>query len=118
MRHSASDVAHLPTRRLSTVIVALTLALASLAPASAAHAQSWHPAPGHTQLALWPRGVPDSQPARARETVTTTNARQLVAGRRWTYIENVSVPTITVYSPNARLNTHVAMLVFPGGGYQ
>jgi len=101
--------------RLTTV--ALAIAVTTLVTPSAAHAQGWHPAPGHTQLALWPRGVPDSQPAHAPETVTRYTKKP-VAGRPWTYIENVSVPTITVYSPSERLNTHAAVLVFPGGGYQ
>lgn len=41
----------------------------------------------------------------------------LVAGRPWTYISNVSRPTLTVYSPPGS-NTGAAVVVFPGGGYQ
>ena len=41
----------------------------------------------------------------------------LVAGRPWTYISNVSRPTLTVYSPTGK-NTGAAVIVFPGGGYQ
>jgi len=41
----------------------------------------------------------------------------LVAGKPWTYIRNVSRPTITVYSPKGK-NTGAAVIVFPGGGYQ
>ncbi len=44
-------------------------------------------------------------------------AENLVAGKSWTYISNVSRPTITVYSPSGK-NTGAAVLVFPGGGYQ
>ena len=98
--------------------IILALALAARATASAAQAPGWQPASGYTQLRLWPRGVPDSQPASGPETVTTTNATELVAGRPYTYLRNVSVPTITVYSSDKRLNKHVAVLVFPGGGYE
>jgi acetyl esterase/lipase len=107
----------LTSRERYRVAILIAFAVVAHTTASAAHAQGWHSAPGHTQLVLWPRGVPDSQPARAQESVATYTKKP-VAGRPWTYIENVSVPTITVYSPNAGLNTHVAMLVFPGGGYQ
>ncbi len=38
-------------------------------------------------------------------------------GKPWIYIENVSQPTMTVYSP-AEKNTSAAVIVFPGGGYE
>ena len=41
----------------------------------------------------------------------------LVAGRPWTYVNNVSRPTMMVYSPQGE-NTGVAAVVFPDGGYQ
>jgi acetyl esterase/lipase len=40
-----------------------------------------------------------------------------VAGQPWQYIRNVSVPTLTVYSPQGG-NTGAAVIVFPGGGYE
>jgi acetyl esterase/lipase len=43
--------------------------------------------------------------------------KDLVAGRPWVYINNVSRPTMTVYSPSGT-NTGAAVVVFPGGGYQ
>ncbi len=42
---------------------------------------------------------------------------ELVAGRPWVSDERVSVPTMTVYAPKVK-NTGVAVVVFPGGGYQ
>ncbi len=47
----------------------------------------------------------------------TTETKQLVAGRPWIYVGNVSHPTMTVYSPSGK-NTGAAVVVFPGGGYQ
>ena len=41
----------------------------------------------------------------------------LVAGRPWVEVDNVSRPTMTVYSPKGK-NTGAAVVVFPGGGYQ
>ncbi len=40
----------------------------------------------------------------------------LVGGKPWTYVDKVSLPTLTVYSPRGR-NTGAAVVVFPGGGY-
>jgi len=68
------------------------------------------------EIALWPGAVPDAQPATGAE-VRTEDVKDLVAGKPWHYIENVSKPTISVFAPKAK-NTGVAVLVFPGGGYQ
>lgn len=76
----------------------------------------WQPSAGHTQIALWPGAIPDAQPSTGPETVKT-DSTDLVAGKPWTYINNVSRPTITVYSPEKN-NTGVGVVVFPGGGYQ
>lgn len=76
----------------------------------------WQPSPGHTQAPIWPGKVPNARPNTGPETVKI-DAKDLVAGRPWTYINNVSQPTMTVYSPKAN-NTGAAVIVFPGGGYQ
>jgi acetyl esterase/lipase len=97
---------------------ALFLALCALASVDCERAQanSWQPAPGHTQLAIWPGPAPDMHPVAGSE-VTTTRLDRLVAGRPWVWVENVSRPTLTVYSPQGT-NTGVAVVVFPGGGYK
>jgi acetyl esterase/lipase len=82
-----------------------------------AQAATWQPSPGHTQVPIWPATPPHVQQPPGPETVTTTGSDHLVAGRPWTYISNVSQPTLTVYSP-AGTNTGAAVIVFPGGGYQ
>jgi acetyl esterase/lipase len=81
------------------------------------HAQTpaWQPSPGHTQIPIWPGAVPDAQPVAGPEAAAT--AKNLIAGRPWDYLVNVSRPTMTVYSPSGK-NTGVAVVVFPGGGYQ
>jgi acetyl esterase/lipase len=81
------------------------------------HAQTpaWQPSPGHTQIPIWPGAVPDAQPVAGPEAAAT--AKNLIAGRPWDYVVNVSRPTMTVYSSSGK-NTGVAVVVFPGGGYQ
>lgn len=74
----------------------------------------WQPSPGHVQVPIWPGAVPDAQPVSEPE--YTETSRNLVAGKPWVAVENVSRPTLTVYSPTGT-NTGVAMVVFPGGGY-
>jgi acetyl esterase/lipase len=77
----------------------------------------WQPSPGHTQAPIWPGAAPDAQPVTGPEVATTRLKDNLVGGRPWTYISNVSLPTMTVYSPIGK-NTGAAVVVFPGGGYQ
>ena len=81
----------------------------------AAQKTKWQPSPGHTQIAIWPATPPNARPGPDTEIVAT--ATGLVGGKPWNYIQYVSRPTITVYSPRGA-NTGAAMLVFPGGGYQ
>jgi acetyl esterase/lipase len=73
----------------------------------------WQPSPGHVQILLWPGTPPDAQPC-APEYVTNASMPE---GKSMVWVSNVSRPTMTVYSPSGT-NTGIAMLVFPGGGYQ
>jgi len=82
-----------------------------------AQTEGWQPSPGHRQIPIWPANPPDSRPASGPETVTKTGAKDLVAGRPWTYVQNVSRPTTTIYTPTVT-NTGAAVVVFPGGGYE
>src|SRR5258706_13623981 len=75
----------------------------------------WQPSPGHTQMPIWPGAVPDAQPVAGAEVAVT--AKGLIAGKSGDIVENVSRPTMTVYSPSGK-NTGAAVVVFPGGGYQ
>ena len=78
----------------------------------------WQPSPGHNQIVIWPGAVPDPQPTSAPEFEETTPKEfPQNTGRTATSISNVTRPTMTVYSPRGN-NTGVAVVVFPGGGYQ
>src|SRR5262245_18437836 len=68
---------------------------------------AWQPSPGHTQVPIWPRTPPDAQFGPPPNTETMPEPGE---------IDNVSRPTMTVYSPEGR-NTGAAVVVFPGGGY-
>jgi len=78
-----------------------------------AQTTAWQPSPGHTQVPIWPGAVPDAQPVPGPEYVTNVPP---TTGKPWVAVCNVSQPTMTVYSPKGT-NTGVAVVVFPGGGY-
>jgi acetyl esterase/lipase len=83
----------------------------------AAQQPAWQPAPGLLTLPLWPVAAPGA-PANLPAEVDTTSAKDnLIAGRPLVRLGNVSVPTLTVYSPKGK-NTGAAIVVFPGGGYR
>jgi len=67
----------------------------------------WQPSPGHAQMPIWPRSPPDAQFGPPPNTETMPEPGE---------IDNVSRPTMTVYSPKGK-NTGAAVVVFPGGGY-
>ena len=73
--------------------------------ARSAQSTVWQPSPGHTQIPIWPGAVPDVQSVPGPETLTDGA------------VTNVTLPTMTVYSPNGK-NTGAAVVVFPGGGFQ
>ena len=58
-------------------------------------------------------GCPDVQPVPGPEYSTNVLSP---SGASWIAVCNVSRPTMTVYSPKGK-NTGVAVVVFPGGGY-
>jgi hypothetical protein len=94
-------------------IVALCLLSASLS----AQKFTWQPSPGLTQIPIWPGPAPDPQPVPGPEFAKSTGQHDLVAGKPWIEVENVTRPTITVYPPTGNY-TDAAVVVFPGGGYQ
>ena len=67
----------------------------------------WQPSPGHTQVPIWPGTAPDAQFGPPANTETMPEPGE---------VDNVSRPTMTVYSPKGK-NTGAAVVVFPGGGY-
>jgi len=81
--------------------ILLTLALVFACSHSKAQAAAPQPLPGDAQVPIWPTTPPDAQPAPGPQL-------------DWT---NIVRPTMTVFSPE-RENTGVAVIVFPGGGFE
>lgn len=83
---------------------------------ASAHSQerpaTWQPSPGHEQVPIWPGAVPNALRDPKPESVGPPPGREW-----WPRANDVSRPTMTVYAPTGR-NTGVAVVVFPGGGYQ
>jgi acetyl esterase/lipase len=91
--------------RAPIVVCLVALAGAAAAIAPDARAAIWQPSPGHIQAPIWPGTPPDLVPDPKPESGSSGGAL------------DVSRPTMTVYPPKGR-NTGVAVVVFPGGGYQ
>lgn len=81
-----------------------------------AQTSTWQPLPGHTQVPIWSGEVPDAQPVPGPETMEI-DSKFFVGGRHVVGVSNVTQPTMTVYAPKEN-NTGVAVVVFPGGGFQ
>jgi len=82
---------------------------------SSAQTNQWQPSPGHTQVPIWP-GAGPAAPAVSGPEAVLSNTDWVVAGKPFAFVVNVAQPTMTVYSPTGT-NTGVAVIVFPGGGY-
>ncbi|HEX4167686.1 MAG TPA: alpha/beta hydrolase [Bryobacteraceae bacterium] len=76
----------------------------------------WQPSAGHTQVPIWPQKAPDSQPVKEPEFALSSGPSSLIAGKSATEVDNVTKPTMTIYSPKGK-NTGSAVIVFPGGGF-
>jgi acetyl esterase/lipase len=103
--------------KIQTAMKSLITALSIVFTFSTVNAQTnvWQPSLGHTQIPIWPGAPPDSRPMKGPEFVHTSDGT--VAGKTVLIAERVAQPTMTVYSPKRR-NTGIAVVVFPGGGYQ
>jgi acetyl esterase/lipase len=69
-------------------------------------------------LDLWPGQPPGETGSIGSEQDVTRPSDNLVAGRRVIRLGTVSRPTITLYRPSHEIDTGVAVLIAPGGGYQ
>lgn len=81
---------------------------------------AWQPSPGRAQIPIWPGLVPDARaldgPEESGTVVDGAGKKKLVGGKPWVYVGRVSKPTMILYPPKGN-NTHAAVVVFPGGGY-
>jgi acetyl esterase/lipase len=96
-------------RREFGIVIRLIFALWVVLAAGCAFGQKsgWQPSPGYTAVPIWPGTPPDAQFGPPPNTETVPEPGE---------VDNVSRPTMTVYSPKGK-NTGAAVIVFPGGGY-
>ena len=99
-------------------VVTLFIPLTLTAPCAGQTA--WQPAPGLTQVPIWPGASPNARPLDKPEVagtvVDSVGRPRPVAGKPWIHVDRISRPTLTVYAPKGG-NTGAAVVVFPGGGY-
>jgi len=81
-----------------------------------AQQSGWPPGPAHITLPVWPGAAPGAPASLPAEADMTTAKDNLIAGRPLVRLGNVSVPTLTLYTPKG-YNSGAAVVVFPGGGY-
>lgn len=82
-----------------------------------ARAAGWKPASGYRQIPIWPGAAPDSAAGPDKESFSVDERGNLIGGKPVGWITEVSRPTMTVYPAKGK-NSGVAVVVFPGGGFQ
>jgi len=75
----------------------------------------WSPGPGRTQINLWAGKIPSAIKTEPPESMFRVTDKP-VGGKPWTVVQNVSIPTMTVYQPTGEASK-TAVIVYPGGGY-
>jgi acetyl esterase/lipase len=80
-----------------------------------AQTNGWQPPAGHSQVLIWPGAAPDGRPVAGPEIARTTGLNK-GDWRTVVFVDRVTQPTMTVFSPKGT-NTGVAVVIFPGGGY-
>ncbi|MFL3659102.1 MAG: alpha/beta hydrolase, partial [Opitutales bacterium] len=86
----------------------LTLILfASASVLSAADPITWN---------LWPGEAPGEIVTLPPESYRVTDNRQ-TAGKPVSRLQNVSVPTLTIYKPDPKIDTGSSIMIAPGGGF-
>lgn len=66
---------------------------------------------------LWPGEAPGEIVTLPPESDSTTDDSRMAAGKRVTRLQNVSVPTLTIYKPDAKIDTGASIIIAPGGGF-
>lgn len=77
-----------------------------------AQAATWQPSPGHVQISIWPGVIPNAASTQQPESVVAATGHG-----GWMQINDVNLPTMTVYPPKGK-NNQAAVVVFPGGGFR
>ena len=100
------------------LVVCLGLLSMTATTVQAATLGGWTAPSGYHQVPIWPNGPPDmAGVSLPTEHVELTKAPDVVAGRPYTSVYDVTSPTMTIFPARGK-NTGVSMVVFPGGGFQ
>ena len=86
----------------------LLILLASAHVLSAADPISWN---------LWPGEAPGETVTLPPESYRVTDKDRLTAGKQVSRLQNVSVPTLTIYKPDPKIDTGSSVIIAPGGGF-
>jgi len=65
---------------------------------------------------LWPGEAPGETVTLPTESYRT-NDNRLTAGKPVSRLQNVSVPTLTIYKPDPKIDTGSTIMIAPGGGF-
>lgn len=95
------------TMKYLTGSISLLLAI-SVSSLTAAEPMTWK---------LWPGEPPGEREALPSESDRTKEGDNLVAGKRVIRLQNVSVPTLTIYKPDPKIDTGASLIIAPGGGH-
>jgi acetyl esterase/lipase len=82
-----------------------------------ARGAGWTPSAEYKQIPIWPGASPDSPTGPDREAFVVNDKEDLIAEKPIVWVTEVSRPTMTIYPAKGK-NTGVAVVVFPGGGFQ
>ena len=66
---------------------------------------------------LWPGEAPGGPVDLPPETDITKPTDTLIAGERIIKLQNVTVPTVSIYKPDPSIDTKTAVIIAPGGGF-
>ena len=95
----------------------VTAVLLGLWPCAAMAAPpTWQPPQGATELPLWPAGTVMAPP-KLKGPEQVSQATSKASGERWAMLQNVAVPTLTMF-PAKDGGNGTAVMVVPGGGYR
>lgn len=105
------------TLLLNPLVQAAPIAAVALDPAPSQRTGIWQPPAGLKQVSIWPSNAPDGTlRAQPPENVETYKEPPEFGGKSEAVLD-IAVPTMTIMPPSGR-NTHTAVIVFPGGGFQ
>ena len=66
---------------------------------------------------LWPSDPPGEVVTLPPESDRTKATDKLVAGKRLIRLQNVSIPTLTIYRTDPKIDTGASLVIAPGGGH-